>query len=698
MSYRLADHRCATCFLHNVASLLTIRIIAIHASGKVHLPGISSKKGPIAQSTSDCDATSPLSSSAFDSACQSIPKPVRYVLACDITDPKGNASSQSLDQSCAITDDYLDDGYSPLDTVDSNSKTSSAADVSDLSRLSTSGDLEETKSNTTTASLSTEPAILCSAQCSESDEWHSHAPDFSNVPADADDGESSRDQDVKVCGVTFEDLVDRLLADPMSKSDSRFPAIFLCLYRKFAAPSELLLAIMQRFEDAAVANTPGLIRMTVQLRYLARLQDWIADFPGDFAHPTSRRIATSFVQGFANQKVFAVAHQEINARLEMVCEDDDTEWACSDRNRSRASTMESFLTVSSLQSATSTMTADSSTQDNVEQPTLKAAGHHIARMKTTALADASSENTSPHSTASLHVCPQPAEDVNSQAYSLLPVPRIVLNKVRWHQIMEISEESIARELTRIDWILYSSIRSRDLIRHISLTGDERLSCKGLEHVNQMIDQFNHTAFWVANWILLRDKPKHRAKALEKFMGVAWKLRHLNNYNSLGAVIAGINGTAVHRLSQTWELVSSDLQKQFMRLEILMGTQKSYSAYRLAWENTSSARIPFLPLHRKDLVIAEEANQTFVASSIGDIINWRKFEVMGQAIVEIRKSQQLQYQPIKPHEDLQRLLLDGIFSKEDDVSAFRDPLSTTFYTIRRAITLTSTRSCMSVAYK
>ena len=141
---------------------------------------------------------------------------------------------------------------------------------------------------------------------------------------------------------------------------------------------------------------------------------------------------------------------------------------------------------------------------------------------------------------------------------------------------------------------------------------------------------------------------------------------MNNYNSLGAVIAGINGTAVHRLAQTRELVSQQAQKDFMRLEILMGTQKSHFAYRLAWENTTIERIPFLPLHRRDLVSAEEGNPTFVGGSL-ERINWRKFEIMGDVIVGIQRSQGTPYPTISRNLDMQRLILDGKFSKDDDVS-------------------------------
>lgn len=150
------------------------------------------------------------------------------------------------------------------------------------------------------------------------------------------------------------------------------------------------------------------------------------------------------------------------------------------------------------------------------------------------------------------------------------------------------------------------------------------------------------------------------------MQVLQKLRYLNNYSSLGAVIAGINGSAVLRLTQTRELVTHQAQKDFMRLEILMGTQKSHFAYRLAWENTSSERIPFLPLHRRDLVSAEQGNRTFIGDKIPRI-NWKKFEVMGEVIVGIQKSQGTPYPNIAQNEEIQRLVLESRITTDDDVS-------------------------------
>lgn len=97
----------------------------------------------------------------------------------------------------------------------------------------------------------------------------------------------------------------------------------------------------------------------------------------------------------------------------------------------------------------------------------------------------------------------------------------------------------------------------------------------------------------------------------------------------------------------------------------MGTQKSHFAYRLAWENTSSERIPFLPLHRRDLVSAEQGNRTFIGGKVSRI-NWKKFEVMGEVIVGIQKSQGTPYPNIAQNEEIQRLVLESRITKDDDV--------------------------------
>jgi hypothetical protein len=235
--------------------------------------------------------------------------------------------------------------------------------------------------------------------------------------------------------------------------------------------------------------------------------------------------------------------------------------------------------------------------------------------------------------------------------------------------METPVEELAREITRIDWTMYSAIRPRDFVRHVSLSTEQRRQSRGVDNISAMVKHFNHLALFVSGVILLRDKPKHRARALERFMALAWKVRQLNNYNSLGAIVAGITGHEIARLNATRDLVPADVQKQFLRLTILMGLSRSHAAYRMAWENSFAERIPFLPLVRQDLTMAATANPTFITSNI----NWKKFEIMGEVIVGIQKSLETPYS-FPPRtvrsEDTVKLVLETKILEESEVRRSR----------------------------
>ncbi|OMP85532.1 Ras guanine nucleotide exchange factor A [Diplodia seriata] len=516
-------------------------------------------------------------------------------------------------------------------------------------------------------------------------------------------------------GYTFEQLVDRLVSQPLSKQDTKFVSIFLALYRKFAAPSQLLEALIKRFDALEHDSSPQMVRTIAQLRHLSIMEQWLSSYPGDFAHPMTKRMVFLFVNRLASNRIFGVASKEILADLEAVVEDDDTDWACSDKHRENAlyshsilnESMEDDLPKSATELTISITRGSTNTSDTA----------------TTTGYPERSVSTSTTATSSSQTMMNAIEQARQQAKLLVPIPRVTLTKTQWHLLMGESEENIARELTRIDWIMFQSIRPRDLVRHVSLNATDKKKCKSLENVDRMIEHFNHLAYWVTNFILLRDKPKHRALMLEKFMKVARKLRELNNYNSLGAILAGLNGTAIHRLSATRDLLLPATAKDFMKLEILMGTQKSHFAYRLAWENSSGERIPYLPLHRRDLVSAAEGNSTFVndpqrrASNAGllggstsprqtanaealsaltgnagnaaalqaalnrssaqekeappsgvegkERINWKKFAIMGEVIVGMQRAQGFPYPNIARHDDVKSMVLDVRICKDDD---------------------------------
>lgn len=453
--------------------------------------------------------------------------------------------------------------------------------------------------------------------------------------------ERSNSSSARSKGLYFDELVDMLLAPRLVRKDINFSDTFLCLYRKFAAPGQLLAAILERLDRVREDKSAHFLSKTAtQLRYIEVVAKWVSLYPGDFARPKTRRNLEEFIKHLSTEPIFSIAAQQMRRNLHLnVTEDDDTGWANADEAGDVAASQILSKEMSELSAGISTLSFDDETS-----------GRHSG----------SSDDRTVSSQYQFSSC----EKYEREAALLEPTDQHPMNKFRYHIFMDIHDDDIADELTRMDWIMLSSIRIRDFVRHVSLSSGEKDKCRSLKNVNRMINHFNHVAKWVANMILLRDKAKHRAQIMEKFMNIALKLRQLNNYNGLAAMLAGINSTAIHRLSQTRVLIPVDVQKRFARLVILMGTQKGHGAYRLAWDNSPLPRIPFMPLHRSDLVTAEVGSKTFLGPK-ADRINWRKFEVLGEVILPIMKSQSSAYRNLTKHDTARELILGCRMPTDDE---------------------------------
>lgn len=444
----------------------------------------------------------------------------------------------------------------------------------------------------------------------------------------------------KLGGVLFDDLVDRLLALRLSRADNNFSDIFLCLYRKFATPGDLFAAIMIRLDRVKEDKSSHYLATTAtQLRIIEIVAKWVSLYPGDFARVSKRKSLQEFVNQLSTEPIFCIASQQMRRSLSRcVMEDDDTGWAAADDE----------------DIATEKLAKD-----------VGAVTGNIGKLVIDEELDEESERARMQNGSGGYIQFHSYDEYEKEASLLEPTDYLPMDKERYHSLMEFSDDEIAEELTRIDWIMYSSIRIRDFVRYVSLSASKKEKCKSLRNVNRMINHFNHVAKWVANLILLRDKAKHRAGMLERFMNISIKLRQLNNYNGLAAVLAGINGTAIHRLAQTRALVPADVQKRFARTVILMGTQKSHFAYRLAWENSPLPRIPFIPLHLRDLVSAEEGSKTFVGPS-ENRVNWKKFEVLGEVLLPLMRSQGTAYPNLNPNMAIRELILACKMPTDDEV--------------------------------
>lgn len=322
-------------------------------------------------------------------------------------------------------------------------------------------------------------------------------------------------------GATLDELVDRLVSkpnpDPDSKSDSKFRSIFLCLYRKFAPPASLLNSLISHFERNERTATDQLELNFDQSRVFNVLAQWVRDYPGDLAHPRTRKRLTDFVTMLEKSPFYMFFATEISAAFALIEEDEDESWPYGDGGAEEPNgSTETFLNNSGRSSPSlllSGTTAEASGDDEEEDPIYSMSALNVSE-KTEAPAD------HPATILDQEYIPLNLKAARKEAQDLDLNPRILLTKFQWRQFMEYPDEEIAEELTRADWILYRSFRSRDLVQHVCISGPSKEKIKNMQHVNRMIKRFNHLSTFVTSMILLRDKPKHRARALEKFMGIA----------------------------------------------------------------------------------------------------------------------------------------------------------------------------------
>jgi son of sevenless-like protein len=80
------------------------------------------------------------------------------------------------------------------------------------------------------------------------------------------------------------------------------------------------------------------------------------------------------------------------------------------------------------------------------------------------------------------------------------------------------------------------------------------------NVLAMVQSFNQLALLVPTEILSEETHQQRAKVISAYIQIASKCYCLKNYNSLKAILAGLQSTPVHRLKRTWKDISSKRKK------------------------------------------------------------------------------------------------------------------------------------------
>jgi len=190
-------------------------------------------------------------------------------------------------------------------------------------------------------------------------------------------------------------------------------------------------------------------------------------------------------------------------------------------------------------------------------------------------------------------------------------------------------------LTLVDFRIYKNIKPAELLNQAWSKAKYKYRAK---NVLAMINRSTALTRWVASLILWQDTLRGRVRALTKIINIAQHVRKLNNFNSLMAILAGINTSAIYRLKWTREQLPQETQQVLQQLIDLMDAASSYSTYRQTLHDVNPPCVPFLGTYLTDITFIEDGNPDYVQG----LINYRKRELVYSVIREIQQYQQQSY--------------------------------------------------------
>jgi hypothetical protein len=133
--------------------------------------------------------------------------------------------------------------------------------------------------------------------------------------------------------------------------------------------------------------------------------------------------------------------------------------------------------------------------------------------------------------------------------------------------------------------------------------------------------------------------------MTKLIIVAEQLRKLKNFNTMFAVLSGLQLSSVNRLKYTKEKIPKKQIQTFDALVELMAATKSFKVYREALAAEIPPCIPYLGLCLTDLTFIEEGNPDNITHPEGPknkLINFKKREKLFKVISDIQQYQNWKY--------------------------------------------------------
>ncbi|KAL5474699.1 hypothetical protein EMCRGX_G026682 [Ephydatia muelleri] len=229
-----------------------------------------------------------------------------------------------------------------------------------------------------------------------------------------------------------------------------------------------------------------------------------------------------------------------------------------------------------------------------------------------------------------------------------------------------SAEDIAVMLCAIDYKLFRRVPFCEfcIYAHTARPTKDTL------RIDECIQFFNGVTNWVVCNILREMTMAKRAEIIVKFVEATRYLFNLHSYNTMLAVLGGLNHFSVRRLLQTWNVVDKSKKEDLNTWTNFFSSHMNYSAYRHAVTQLDGAFcIPVIGIALKDMVAVDTQARDFTntGSTAINMVKYRKLST----ILSGTRRQQLTAPAIQPEMDHLRIIRAAISQSQMDDDALEE---------------------------
>ncbi|KAF8903143.1 ras guanine nucleotide exchange factor domain-containing protein [Gymnopilus junonius] len=194
---------------------------------------------------------------------------------------------------------------------------------------------------------------------------------------------------------------------------------------------------------------------------------------------------------------------------------------------------------------------------------------------------------------------------------------------------------LARQLTIMECHLYCAIQPEEILESGQEGATPPVNVRAVSSLSTVITG------WVAESILNEPDIKKRTLLVKFFVKVADRCTGLNNFSTSRSILAALDSSVISRLRLTWNGLPQKYKAQLESLRRLADHSRNYHEYRSKLRNTAPPAVPFLGLYLTDVTFCREGNPSHRASPTDPrkkLLNFNKYHKLARIVQDMQRFQ------------------------------------------------------------